>query len=101
LAYRASQVTSFEFKAYSKTTPQLSVYGSEDGSVWAPLALASTNPAPAIGGQQMLSELLPAGPLPAGINRIKVVFRRGTELAQVAISSGRSGPACLARLPAA
>ena len=37
------------------------MYGSEDGSVWAPLTLASTNPAPAVGGQEMLSVLLPAG----------------------------------------
>lgn len=101
LAYRANQVTSLELKAYSKTAPELSVYDSEDGSVWAPLELASTNPAPAVGGQQMLSELLPARSLPAGINRVKVVLRGGTELAQVAISSGRAGPACLARLPAA
>jgi hypothetical protein len=101
LAYRANQVTSLELKAYSKTAPELLVYGSEDGSVWAPLELASTNPAPAVGGQQMLSELLPARSLPAGINRVKVVLRGGTELAQAAISSGRAGPACLARLPAA
>jgi hypothetical protein len=92
-------VTSFQLKAYSKTTPQLSVYGSEDGSVWAPLALASTEPAPAVGGQQMFSELLPASGLPAGINRLKVVLRRGTELAAVAIASGRTGPACLPRVP--
>ena len=101
LAYRSSQLTSFELKAYSKGPPQLSVYGSEDGSVWAPIALASTNPAPAVGGRQMLSELLPSGPLPAGVNRVKLVLARGTELAQVAIMGGRSGPACLAPVPAA
>ena len=101
VAYRASQVTSFELKAYSKTAPQLSVYGSEDGSVWAALALASTSPSPAVGGTQMLSELVPQAALPAGINRVKIVLNRGTELAQVAIASGRSGPACLARVPAA
>ncbi len=101
LAYRASQVTSFALEAYSKTAPRLSVYGSEDGSVWTPLAVASANPAPAVGGGQMLSELVPADALPAGINRVKVVLERGTELAQVAISSGRSGPACVARSPAA
>ncbi len=77
------------------------MYGSEDGSVWAPIALASTNPAPAVGGRQMLSELLPAESLPAGVNRVKLVLGRGTELAQVAIMGGRSGPACLAPTPAA
>ena len=101
LAYRSSQVTSFELKAYSTSAPQVSVYGSEDGSVWAPIALASTNPAPAVGGRQMLSELLPVGSLPAGVNRVKLVLGRGTELAQVAIMGGRSGPACLAPAPAA
>jgi hypothetical protein len=101
LAYRSSQVTSFEVKAYSERSPQVSVYGSEDGSVWAPIVPASTNPAPAVGGRQMLSELLPAGPLPAGVNRIKLVLGRGTEIAQVNIMGGRSGPACLAGTPAA
>ena len=94
-------MTSFELKAYSQRPPQLSVYGSEDGSTWAPIVLASTNPAPAVGGRQMLSELLPAGSLPAGVNRIKLVLGRGTEIAQVDIMGGRSGPACLARTPAA
>jgi hypothetical protein len=101
LAYRASQVTSFEVKAYSQRAPQVAAYGSEDGSVWAPIALASTDPAPAVGGVQMLSELLPASPLPAGINRIKLVLHQGTEIAQVDMMGDRSGPACLARTPAA
>jgi len=100
-AYRSSQVTSFELKAYSTSATQVSVYGSEDGSVWAPIALASTNPAPAVGGRQMLSELLPAASLVAGVNRVKIVLGRGTELAQVAMMGGRSGPACLAGAPAA
>jgi hypothetical protein len=100
-SHRSSQVTSFGIKAYGPSLPQVSVYGSEDGSVWAPIALASTNPAPAVGGRQLLSELLPAGSLPAGVNRVKVVLGRGTELAQVAIMGGRSGPACLAGAPAA
>jgi hypothetical protein len=101
LAYRSSQVTSFEVKAYSTSPPQVSAYGSEDGSVWAPIALASTNPAPAVGGRQMLSELIPAGSLPAGVNRVKLVLGRGTEIAQAGIMGGRSGPACLAPAPAA
>jgi hypothetical protein len=99
VAYRSSQVTSFEIKAYSEHSPQVSVYGSEDGSTWAPIVLSSTHPAPAVGGRQMLSELLPAAPLPAGINRIKLVIGRGTEIAQVNIMAGRSGPTCLARAP--
>lgn len=101
LAFRRSQVTSFELKAYSASAPQVSVYGSEDGSVWAPIALASTNPAPAVGGRELLSGLLPARSLPAGINRVKLVLGRGTELAQVAIEDSRSGPACLAPIAAA
>jgi hypothetical protein len=101
LAYRASQVTSLELKAYSTGVPQLSMYESEDGFVWAPIALASTNPAPAVGGRQMLSELLPARSLPAGVNRIKLVLGQGTELAQVTIMDRRLGPACLAPVPAA
>jgi hypothetical protein len=101
ITYRASQVTSFDLKAYSMSTPQVSVYGSEDGSVWAPIALASTHPAPAVGGRQMLSDLLPAAPLPAGVNRLKLVLGRGTEIAQVEIMDGRSGPACLPPVPAA
>lgn len=101
LAYHLSQVTSLELKAYSKGAPRVSAFGSEDGSVWAPIALASTPPASAVGGQQLLSDLLPAGSLPAGVNRVKLVLGRGTELAQVAIMGGRSGPACLARTPAA
>jgi hypothetical protein len=100
IAYRESQVTTFELKAYSKSAPQASVYGSKDGSLWAPIALASTNPAPAV-GEQTLSELLPAVSLPAGVNRVKIVLGLGTELAQVAIMGGRSWPACLARTPAA
>lgn len=101
VAYHLSQVTSLELKAYSNSAPQVSAFGSEDGSVWAPIPLTSTPPAPAVGGQQLLSELLPAGSLPAGVNRVKLVLGRGTELAQVAIMGGRSGPACLARTPAA
>jgi hypothetical protein len=101
LAYRSSQVTSFEVKAYSQHPPQVWAYGSEDGAVWTPIALASTSPAPAVGGRQMLSELLPAGSLPAGVNRIKLVLGQGTEIAQVGIVGGRSGPACLGGAPAA
>ena len=76
------------------------MYGSEDGSTWAPIVLASTSPAPA-GGTADAEHMLPAGSLPAGVNRIKLVLGRGTEIAQVNIMGGRSGPACLARTPAA
>ena len=101
VAYRSSQVTSFVVKAYSTSAPKVSLYESEDGSAWAPLAVESTTPAPAIGGRQMLTELLPASSLPAGVNRVKLVPGRGTEVAQVTIVGGRTGPACLARVPAA
>ena len=96
LAYRASQITSFELKAYYSKTLRLLAYGSLDGAVWTPIALASTAPAPAVGGHELLDELLPSSSLPAGINRLKIELGPGTELAQVRIMAGRSGPACLA-----
>jgi hypothetical protein len=49
-----------------------------------------------VGGHDLLAELLPGHALPAGTNRLKVVLGPGTELAQVRIMAGRSGPACLA-----
>ena len=64
-------------------------------------AITSTNPAPAVGGRQTLSELLAGQSLPAGVNRVKVVLGRGTDVAEVAITGGRAGPACLAQAPAA
>jgi hypothetical protein len=96
IAYRASQMTSFELKAYYPQALRILAYGSEDGVTWTPIALASTQPAPAVGGHELLSELFPSQALPAGTNRLKVVLGPSTELAQVRIMAGRSGPACLA-----
>jgi hypothetical protein len=96
LAYRASQMTSFELKAYYPKTLRLRAYGSLDGATWTPIALTSTQPAPAVGGHELLAELLPSQALPAGTNRLKVELGPSTELAQVRIMAGRSGPACLA-----
>jgi len=96
LVYRASQMTSFELKAYYPRTLRIWTYGSENGTTWTPIDLASTNPAPAVGGHQLLAELLPRQALPAGTNRLEIELGRYTELAQVSIMAGRSGPACLA-----
>jgi hypothetical protein len=96
LAYGASQITSFELKAYYPKTLRLRVYGSLDGATWTPIALASTAPAPAVGGHELLDEVLPGSSLPAGVNRLKIELGPGTELAQVRIMARRSGPACLA-----
>ncbi len=101
LAYHASQIASFELKAYYPKTARarpgrILAYGSPDGTTWTQIALASTEPAPAVGGQELLAELLPSQALPAGTNRLKVVLGPSTELAQVRIMAGRSGPACLA-----
>ncbi|HWF49520.1 MAG TPA: hypothetical protein VG294_02655 [Solirubrobacteraceae bacterium] len=96
LAYRASQIASFELKAYYPKTLRLLAYGSEDGTTWTPIALASTAPSPAVGGHQLLTELFPSQPIPAATNRLKIVLGPSTELAQTRIMAGRSGPACLA-----
>ncbi|MDQ6807468.1 MAG: glycoside hydrolase family 5 protein, partial [Actinomycetota bacterium] len=96
LAYRANQIASFELKAYYPKALRILAYGSADGTTWTPITLASTAPSPAVGGHQMLAEALPGQALPAGTNRLKVVLGPGTELAQVRIMAGRSGPACLA-----
>ena len=95
LAYRSSQIASFELKAYYAKRLRVLAYGSQDGVAWAPLALASTAPAPAVGGHEFLAELFPSDPLAAGVNRLKIVLGPGTELAQTRIVAARSGPACL------
>jgi len=98
LIYRANQITSFELKAYYRETVGLGVYGSQDGKTWTPVPIISTNPAPAVGGQSYLADILPNEPIPAGTNRLKLELTgKGTELAQVVIEAGRVGPACLAR----
>ena len=96
IVYRASQMTSFELKAYYPRNLRIGVYGSADGASWMPIAVAGTEPAPAVGGQEMLAELLPSQALPAGTNRLMITLGGGTELAQVRIAAGRSGTACLA-----
>jgi hypothetical protein len=93
--YAATQMTSFELKAYYPKTLRILAYGSETGATWTPIALTSTEPAPAVGGHELLAELLPSQPLPAGVNRLKIVLGPSTELAQARIMAGRSGPACL------
>jgi hypothetical protein len=98
LIYRANQITSFELKAYYRKTLALGAYRSQDGKTWTAVPITWTNPAPAVGGQSYLAEILPNEPIPAGTNRLKIELTgRGTELAQVAIQAGRVGPACLAR----
>jgi hypothetical protein len=95
LVYRALQMTSFDLDAYYAKSLGLQAFGSTDGVTWSPIALASTQPAPAVGGHELLAQLLPARPLPAGTNRLKIELAAGTELAQVQIAANRSGPACV------
>ncbi len=95
LVYRALQITSFDLDAFYAKSLGLQAFGSPDGLTWSPIALASTQPAPAVGGDELLAQLLPAQPLPAGTNRLKIELARGTELARVQIAANRSGPACV------
>jgi hypothetical protein len=96
LIYRAGQMTSFELKAYYKRALNLTAFGSLDGTSWTPIALSAPAPAPVLGGRRYLEELLPAAPLPAGTNELKLEFGGDTQLGQVRIEAGRTGPACLA-----
>ena len=98
MIYRASQITSFELKAYYQDTPGIRTYGSEDGVTWTPIGLESTNPAPALGGGgSYLVDLLPNEGLPAATNELKIEFTNtSTELSQVHVQYARAGPACLA-----
>jgi len=95
LVYRALQMTSFDLDAYYAKTLGLLAFGSTNGVAWSPIALAGTQPAPSVGGHELLVQLLPARPLPAGTNQLKIELKSGTELAQVQISANRSGPACV------
>ena len=90
VVYRAGPMTSFELKVYYQRRLHLRVYGSQGGNVWAPIALASTHPAPALGGGRWyLAEILPAGALPVGMNRLKITLGDNhTEISQVAIRAG-------------
>ena len=99
LVYRASQMTSFEIKAYYKHTLGLVAYRSLDGRTWTPIKLVSTNPAPSLGGGGWyLAELAPSAALPAGTNELKIeLTNEHTELSQVVIHDERAGPACTAQ----
>ena len=65
-------------------------YVSNGGRSWRQIGLASTNPAPALGGRGWyLAELLPRTALPAGAKQLKIeFFNRQTELSQAAIEYG-------------
>ena len=91
LIYRQNGMTSFELKVYSAARPGLRVFRSSAGTAWAPVGLARTEPAPTVGGHGWcLDELLPARPLPAGTNQLRIEFTNpGTELSQVRIQYGR------------
>lgn len=101
IAYRASEISSFELKTYFEKQILVTAYVSEEGSGWWRIPLSHTAPSPTVGGHEQLVEFFSALPMPAGINRLKVVLGHGTQLAGVRIASDRSGPACLAtELPA-
>jgi hypothetical protein len=99
IVYRALQMTSFDLDAYYAKRLGLQAFGSTDGVTWSPIALSFTQPAPAVGGHELLAQLLPARPLPAGTNRLKIELAPGTELAQVQIAANRSGAACVSPTP--
>jgi hypothetical protein len=96
VAYRASEISSFELKTYFDKRILATAYVSQNGSGWWRIPLSHTAPSPTVGGREQLVEFFSALPMPAGINRLKVVLGHGTELAGVRIASDRSGPACLA-----
>jgi len=87
LIYRARHITSFELKAYYKNSLQLRAYRSPNGRKWTAIPLASTTPAPALGGHgRFLVELLPDTGLPPSTSRIEIVLAgRSTELSEVVI----------------
>ncbi len=81
LIYRARHVTSFQLKVYYKKGLGLRAYRSHDGRRWSAIPLASTTPAPALGGHgRFLVELLPGTAMPSATNRIEIVlFGKSTE----------------------
>jgi hypothetical protein len=87
VVYHQASVTSFELKAYYNGALGLTVYVSRNGRSWTPLGLASTNPAPALGGHGwFLEDLLPGAAIPPGSSWLKIqLSNRRTELSQVAI----------------
>ncbi len=90
VVYRAGAMTSFELKVYYQQRLGIGAYGSADGKAWAPISLASTHPAPALGGRRWyLAEILPDRALPVGTNWLKIKLTdHHTELSQVAIRAG-------------
>jgi hypothetical protein len=86
LIYRTGQITSFELKAYFHGTLGIRVLGSRDGRRWVRVPLASTNPAPSVGGHGWyLTELIPAA-LHTPTNQLKIeLMNKRTELSQVII----------------
>ncbi|MHB8693035.1 MAG: glycoside hydrolase family 5 protein [Solirubrobacteraceae bacterium] len=96
VGYRASEMTSFELKAYFRQSLDLAVFVSQNGFGYWQIPLSHTGASPTVGGRQMLEEVFSALPLPAGINRLAIRIGPGTELAGVRISAARTGPACLA-----
>jgi len=89
ITYRVAGVSSFELKAYFHGALGLRVLASPDGRRWAPVALESTHPAPAMGGHGWyLAELLPAAAPRLPINQLRIeLLSRSTELSQVLIAS--------------
>lgn len=87
LIYRARHITSFELKTYIHGSLGIRVLGSSNGKRWSVIKLASTTPAPALGGHGWyLVELLPAGGLGTRTNQLKIEFsNQHTELSQVVI----------------
>ncbi len=87
LTYRARNISSFRLKVYFQGRRGLRVFRSHDGRRWKAVALASTNPAPAMGGRfWYMVELVTRGRLPPGVNRLKIqLSNQQTELSQVAI----------------
>lgn len=90
LIYRAPGMMSFELKAYVGTKAGIRVSAARSRGSWTPVALASTDPAPTVGGHGWyLEDLLPASPLAAGTDRLKIeLANRRTELSQVLIHYG-------------
>jgi hypothetical protein len=90
LVYRVpSSFSGFELKAYYTKAAGIRAYGSPDGRAWRSIGLATTNPAPSVGGGGWyLAELFPGARLPPGMSQLKIVLTNThTELSQVIINS--------------
>jgi hypothetical protein len=88
LTYRRSAIKGFELKVYYRGSPVLRAYTSRNGRQWNATPLASTPPAPALGGSGWhFVELFPRAALSPGTSGLKLALSRGpTELSQVTIS---------------